>query len=905
MLRIIAKTTGKVLLMILVVSPLFATPNETQPQHLYTVGTSSQKNIQLGGDSDNHSVVFESPASGSTFDVGATIPLKVTGDIHATSVRYYDGASLIGEVDAPYRFQWNTATRGAHTISAVAGDKTNSVNISVNDPTTPVNLANDVDRYNVAFTTLGQNARDSMPLGNGDISLNAWTYDNGDVGLLIGKLDAYSGKPGASGAYSLRKIGRVRISIDPPVFKEAAAKGEFKQTLVLSQGVISMNAPENHLKIWVDKNHPVIHAQLSGERKVILTVQDNPWRTNNVEGVHLADKIFTGLTNQVAWCYYDPRTDIAYRNAHERGVWEAGMKDADLLPQLTTVCFGALIEGAGFKSIDVTTLRSDPATESRIDIHVLRYSKNKEATPEAWLAMIQKQVDEFRKRDIVQIWKDHREWWRNYWDRGYLRITAGPQHEDVTSQYLQQRFLNACQTGPMKELWRVPFNGGLFNIDFEQGKGIKVADIVTNTITPDYRTWGASDRPQNTRHVYWPRLLTGDFDQGRTWYLWPSIVSQDWGKTVEANTSLHDSFISVGCSAWENLSSQRFTKRDDQVAGRILPAGAGKKNGGRSNSLDVADEYLPYMIDYYELTQDDDFLENRLVPYAEGLFRFFDTYFTRDIKGKLVLWPCMSSEVYVKFPENGYIPANPMAGVALIHSQLPRLLAFKGKPGVTPQALALWKKVYDERPDIPVSGRRNGKPGLAPHEPDWDMEQKQTQSVDRASLYAIWPYRAYMFPASGTSVEDYALATNTLALDDNGSSNWKYGDYCAAILGIPERARKGVLTRINVTGQNTNIPSQGYFRFPAFNYSAPNFTDYTPDQEGGNVVLSTLSYMLWNWKGSKIYLCPAWPKDWDCDFKFHGPLNTVVQGHVTCGKVAIDKVIPESHRGNIVVCQPR
>ena len=75
--------------------------------------------------------------------------------------------------------------------------------------------------------------------------------------------------------------------------------------------------------------------------------------------------------------------------------------------------------------------------------------------------------------------------------------------------------------------------------------------------------------------------------------------------------------------------------------------------------------------------------------------------------------------------------------------------------------------------------------------------------------------------------------------------------------------------------------------------------------EGGNVILSTLHYMLWNWKGNTIYLCPAWPKDWDCKFKFHAPRNTVVQGYVTNGEVTIDLVVPESRRRDIVICRPQ
>ena len=857
-----------------------------------------------------------SPAPGATFDIGACIPLRVdfkplAGEL-ISSVRYFDGPSLIAEVGAPYRFAWTTAPRGPHTLRAVAIDERGSafsspVAISIKDPTLPVDLANEVDRYNVTFTTLGKNSHDSMPLGNGDISVNAWTYENGDIGLLIGKLDAFSGESHAGGFFSLRKIGRVRIALDPPVFKQAAVNGTFKQTLVLSDAAIRIAGQGSELTLWVDKNHPVIRAQLSGKTKVTMTVSDDPWRTTDVAETHMADTVFTGLPNQVAWCYYDPRTTTGYRNVHEQGAIQMGASGADMLPQLTTVSFGALIDGEGLTSVDSRTLRSGAVTSCRADINILRYSRLNEATPAKWLDLIQKQVAKIRAIPVATAWSGHCQWWKNYWDRGYIIITEGPQHEEVTSRYLHLRFLNACQTGPMKELWRIPFNGGIFNVDFldvDMGKGLGINPVKPETMmTADFRKWGSSDRPQNARHVYWPMLQAGDYDQARAWFLWPAIVAKHWQKTVEDKTSLKGAFMSVGCSGWESLSPRLFAKRDTQVASRIVPEGIGLKTGGRGFCFDAADEYLPYIIDYYELTQDEDFLANQLVPYAAGLFRFFDAYFTRDDRGKLVLWPCMTSEAYVRFPDTGYVPANPMGGVALLHSQLPRLLALNGKPGITADTLALWQRVYDARPDMPVAVRRNGQPGLAPHEPGWDLEQKQTQGADRSTLYAIWPYRAFMFPAAGTSPQDYQLAKNTLTLDDNGSSSWHYGDYCAAILGDSERARKGIFHRMNDLAERPAEKFEGDFRFPAFNCTRR--PDWTPDVQGGNIILSTLSYMLWNWKGDTIFLCPAWPKDWDCKFKFHGPRNTVVQGRVTKGEVTLDQVVPESRRRDIVVCKPQ
>ncbi len=48
----------------------------------------------------------------------------------------------------------------------------------------------DPSRYNVTWETPGDGPRDSMPLGNGDITLNAWTLADGSLHLLVGKQDS-------------------------------------------------------------------------------------------------------------------------------------------------------------------------------------------------------------------------------------------------------------------------------------------------------------------------------------------------------------------------------------------------------------------------------------------------------------------------------------------------------------------------------------------------------------------------------------------------------------------------------------------------------------------------------------------------------------------------------------------
>jgi hypothetical protein len=50
---------------------------------------------------------------------------------------------------------------------------------------------------------------------------------------------------------------------------------------------------------------------------------------------------------------------------------------------------------------------------------------------------------------------------------------------------------------------------------------------------------------------------------------------------------------------------------------------------------------------------------------------------------------------------------------------------------------------------------------------------------------------------------------------------------------------------------------------------------------------------------------PAWPKDWDCDFKLHAPYQTVIEGKVVGGKIKELKVTPESRRKDVEIMETK
>jgi hypothetical protein len=86
-------------------------------------------------------------------------------------------------------------------------------------------------------------------------------------------------------------------------------------------------------------------------------------------------------------------------------------------------------------------------------------------------------------------------------------------------------------------------------------------------------------------------------------------------------------------------------------------------------------------------------------------------------------------------------------------------------------------------------------------------------------------------------------------------------------------------------------------RFPAF--WGPNQV-WTPDISHGGVSMATLQAMLLQVEGKKIFLFPAWPKDWNVIFKLHALYNTTVEGELCNGTIKLIKITPESRAADVI-----
>ncbi len=369
----------------------------------------------------------------------------------------------------------------------------------------------------VTWHSPGTNENDSMPLGNGDIALNAWTEQNGDIVLLLAKSDAWSENG------QLLKLGRVRVRLTPNPF---TSKGPFTQTLKLETGEVQIQCGKNLARLWVDANQPVAHVEIQTEQPVQMEATSEVWRTNNYhlnqravsqagffewgnnpEGLDFnADTILPAQNDQITWCHFNSHSIYPLVFTREN-LGSLLPKYPDLLLHR---CFGVAMKGKNLTSGDNQTLKSTrDAKTFRLDLYALAGQAD---SPETWQAALNKKVASIAAINLKAAWKAHAQWWTDFWDRSWIHVSGTPDADKVSQSYAIQRYMTACAGRGAQS---IKFNGSLFTVGhgLPAGKSSSEGDH-----DPDYRAWGNSFWNQNTRLIYWPLLASGDFDLLAPWF---------------------------------------------------------------------------------------------------------------------------------------------------------------------------------------------------------------------------------------------------------------------------------------------------------------------------------------------------------------------------------------------------
>jgi len=289
-----------------------------------------------------------------------------------------------------------------------------------------------LDAYNVVWNSPSENSHGSMPLGNGDIGINAWVEKNGDLVFYISKTDAWDENA------RLCKIGRVRVKFDPPL----AVKDSFRQELELRDGVIAIkskiqNEPFTVL-LWVDANQPVVRVEAESAAPVRCRAAVELWRlrerpfgpeddshsSSGLSGrawkpVVLPDVVVPSAAPRVIWYH---------RNT--RSVYELGLQVQHLEAlqgrfndPLMNRTFGASLRGEGFVADGRLAVKSGAlATRHALSITVLTAQT---AAPEAWLAQLDALESKTGQLDLTKARLAHESWWHEFWGRSWVFVSGG------------------------------------------------------------------------------------------------------------------------------------------------------------------------------------------------------------------------------------------------------------------------------------------------------------------------------------------------------------------------------------------------------------------------------------------------------------------------------------------------
>jgi hypothetical protein len=758
-----------------------------------------------------------------------------------------------------------------------------------------------LDEYDVVWRSPSRSSAESMPCGGGDVGLNVWC-EGGNLLFYVDRSGSFDENN------QMLKLGRFRIQLGQELL---ASPDTFRQQLVLRSGHVEIEVSRDEqkalVKIWVEVRRPVVHVEVTGRLPVSFHVTYESWRTEPRlldTGERMACLSFQGSTPEtvpvtthpdvivpgaetLTWYHRNDNTDLVFDKVL---LVEHLDQYADQLwnPQ-RDFTFGGRLSGSDLAFHGTTTGRyggsafqgwtygsTEPATYHHLQLGL---AAGQHADVASWEGELP-DVDEQRTQEL---WDQNVQWWREFWSRSHILIdTARGDHDRASWQvgrnYQLFRYTLACNAygaHPTK------FNGSLFTYDAEI-----TAQNPTTERTPDFRAWGGgSATAQNQRLVYFPMLRAGDFDLMAPQFEFyrqalPGAELRTRVAFGHAGASFTEQMENFGLPC---LSIYDFGWGAYGVAPRPGSEIGELRNEWCRDQYDTVFEFALMILDRQS------YGGGELAPYLPlitSALTFFDEHYRavhlRDHgselsqDGHLVIFPGSALETY----KDALNPAPTIAALRVITS---RLLALPEECG-TPHERKLWRRLSDTLPELPlrdVEGRTTIAPAAS-----WS----KIQNVEFPQLYPVYPWSLY-----GVGLPDLEVARDTFRLgadDDSqhGVVGWKQDPIFVARLGQTAEATPMVTEKL----------SDAPRRFPTF--WGPGF-DWIPDFNHGGSGSIALQEMLLQTPGQQIHLLPAWPAEWDVDFKLHAPQQTILEGRVENGRLVSLRVTPPSRQADVTVHQ--
>ncbi len=767
------------------------------------------------------------------------------------------------------------------------------------------------EMYNIVWNAQSKDAAGSMPVGGGDIGCNVWVEDNQLLFYLqrSGIHDEFNGFP---------KLGRVRFWTAPNIFDQALS---FKQVLKLQDGSIEITAHHaSHgnikIKIWVEVHRPVIHVESSSSKELTYFTQYESWRTQpraldpksvlgerwgwwDVEGWRQAAVLepdqFIQETNGMVFYHINPDEKLTSKQAYENmGLGEYYGKYKDPLKDLV---WGGRIGGKDwsyegkydgkYQSTNYTGWRYKTKNASKRNEVSMGLLTSYADTGEKWLSELNEQ-HKTANTGKAQAWKKNQEWWSEFWKKSHLVINSNTIKKDsvweVGRNYNLFRYMTACNAYGKNPTM---FNGGLFTFDPELVKGQH------HPFHPDWRRWGGGNyTQQNQRWIYWPMLKWGDKDHMKVQFN-HFMRSLDVAKLRVQHFYGHEGALYPESSTIYGLpfpmlygfDSSYIQKRQRT---KWMDPGASRSAAVKNHHTGILE--ISYMILEYHRYTGENITE--WLPLVKAALDFYDQHYQMqarvnidqryDKDGKLILFPTSVCEQHF-YATNGVPDVTGLQAIVESALNLPEEWQnefFEGKD----ELLRLQKTIPEIYYEV-IDGDQVIPPARSVAYSNINLNNE---------IYLNYP----MFPFNriklGDKEMDYVHNTYKHSAVWQPTTSWEAhvswtnANVAYARMGMVEKAEEFAFKKLG----------NGDYRFPAF--WGPGY-DWAPDHNWGGTGVVGLQEMIMQTTDDKIVLLPAWPKNWNANFKLHAPQNTIVEGKVENGKIVDLKVTPESRRTDVVI----
>mgnify|MGYP005931089729 FL=1 len=746
-----------------------------------------------------------------------------------------------------------------------------------------------LDNYNIVWNSPSANSLESMPCGGGDIGMNVWVED-GDLLIYISRSGTFDE------LNSFPKLGRIRITMSPNPLENP---DYFHQELKLKEGYVEIKARKNGtattINIWADVFNPVSHIDVTSNVPTKLYATYEGWRFKervlSKPETEVCRTYMNAPVKAVVKCdtvkFDDTGVLFYHRNAGE-SAFDLAIKQQKLEPikdqfwnPINKLTFGGRLYApnmipAGntqgkYASTDYKGWQLCSINPSRKhNIKVIMHTAYAESIDE-WL----QELSETEKKIIANeksIRKATLKWWNDFWDRSYIFIDndiPDPQNEkwQVGRNYQVFRYQLACNAYGS---YPTKFNGGLFTTDPEYiNKSLNYS--------PDFRKWGGgSFTAQNQRLLYWPMLKSGDFDMMKSQFDFYNNMLNNaelrsmhyWGHQGACFTEQIENF---GLPVGFEYSWKRPEDFDPGV----------QYNAWIEYQWDTVLEFCMMIIDTYFYNGAN---ISQYLPLIESCLKFYDEHYqylslrrtpkALDAQGKLVLYPSTALETY-KMATNPITTVTALKCVSQAMLDLPEEYLTKGQR----EYIESFKKRI---PDDIYYRVQNGKKTFSPAK-SWE----RINNTEFPQLYTVFPWGIH-----GIGKEELDIARNTWYYGNDvpqqkGIISWQQNAIFCAKLGLKKEAAELTIQKMKDSGR----------RFPT--WWGPGY-DWTPDHNWGGSGMIGLQEMIMQCDGDNIYIGAGLPDDWNVKFKLCAPQNTIIEGHISKGKV-IDLIVTPEYRKKDVI----